>query len=320
LSSPPPTSSALKQQGDKFILPIFPLRKRVKFPTESIQLTLWEERYKALSRYVLDYPSPLILAWNEDHSGKTKRPLPIFGALYCSHKAQIVKGGKGAITPVVEPDDIGVICCVTNSQVFVDGEEVDVSRRHEDTVEKIRLWGLGLARFRVIKVLSNGYDDDYSSDDDEIDCKEKNCSLPFILVEAVRFDDNDGDKEEAAEYGAYGTLGIDDQHASDEIDSRMEQLMLRCSDDAATRERSIQASSDPYSRFVFQSGDENTSSNQNMMLTFALLSQLEATAPAGEMLDMLRTRSMMKRSDYLDRKIPRSTKTWLRDILRIFVE
>ncbi len=119
-----------RKSKHQLILPIFPLRKRVKLPTQTLQLTLWEERYKALSRNVLQ----------QNHDPK------LFGALYCSHKTQIVTEGINPITPLVEVGDVGVVCCVLNSQVFVDGNEVDGDRLNEEDVQKIRINGLGVGR------------------------------------------------------------------------------------------------------------------------------------------------------------------------------
>ncbi len=120
-----------QKSKQQLILPIFPLRKRVKLPTQTLQLTLWEERYKALSRNVLQQSTDPKL----------------FGALYCSHKTQIVTEGINPITPLVEVGDVGVVCCVLNSQVFVDGEEVDRDLLNEGKVQKIRINGLGVGRY-----------------------------------------------------------------------------------------------------------------------------------------------------------------------------
>jgi hypothetical protein len=144
------------------ILPVFPLRKTVKVPTDSIQLTLWEKRYLALARYVL----------NQDRS------CPMFGALYCSHKSYISKGGDGPITPLIEVGDIGVVCHVQKRSIFKNGAEMGIEFKDDDNVEKIQLIGLAVGRFQVEKILSNGYDID-------------NGHLPFILVEASRLDDQD---------------------------------------------------------------------------------------------------------------------------------
>ena len=105
--------SRTAESKDNLILPIFPLRKRVKFPTEKLKLTLWEDRYKMLSRYVLE---------NVSHPD-IDSDQPLFGALYCSHKTQLVRAGRKPVTPLVEVGDIGIICAVTSSQVFINGED-----------------------------------------------------------------------------------------------------------------------------------------------------------------------------------------------------
>jgi hypothetical protein len=56
-------------------LPVFPLRKSIRLPTESLTLNLYEDRYIALSEFILEQKQP------------------IFGALYSSDKPQIVKAG-----------------------------------------------------------------------------------------------------------------------------------------------------------------------------------------------------------------------------------
>ena len=239
---------------NNIVLPIFPLRKRVKFPTERLKLTLWEERYKMLSRFVLE---------NAPHPNN-----PMFGALYCSHKTQIVKSGRKPITPIVDVGDIGIICSVTSSQVFIDGEEVSTSRKDEADVEKIRLWGLGVARFRVEKILSDGLDGDRNE--------------PFILVEASRIDDENifQDGNESHKVGALLNELLDrDGHSFDEnnlFDDKYAYAFLR-----GERRKQIQ-----------------------QMMSFALTSKLEASAPANEMLEMLKCTSTLERLEYLDRKLP----------------
>lgn len=261
------------------VLPIFPLRKRVKFPTETLKLTLWEDRYKALSRYILDNP---------DHS-QSDVSMPIFGALYCSHKTQIVKGGIKPITPLVEIGDIGIICGVTSSQVFINGQEVDSGLKDEASVEKIRLYADGLTRFRVEKILSDGLDEEGNGTGNE-------ASLQFILVEASRLDDD---------------YIFESGDASD-VDERIEELLRR-------RDLIFDATSlmDEKYAYAFQEGGEHRQKQQ--MLTFALTSELEAIAPADEMLKMLHTTSIIERLTYLERKFPRSKKG-LGDVIRYLFE
>ena len=245
-----------RPSANKIVIPVFPLRKRVKFPTEKLKLTLWEERYKMLARYVLDNPSSSNV--DEEH--------PIFGALYCSHKTQVSRGGTRPITPLVECGDIGIICSVTSSEIFIDGEEVCKSRKDEEAVEKIRLWGLGVARFRVDRILSDGLDEQESNG--------------FILVEGTRIDDED--------------IFFNSPTKSDEVQIRMKKLL----DEDAFDKDSLM---DEEYAYAFQEGEQSSQTTQ--MLTFALASNLEATAPADEMLDMLSCTSTLKRLEYLERKV-----------------
>lgn len=149
--------------SEPLVLPIFPLRKTVKMPTESIQLTLWEKRYLALSRCILDQGLEF----------------PLFGALYSAHKSHIIKNGVGPITPLIDVGDIGVVCEVKRCSVFKNNEtEVDVRNKNDNDVSKIQLIGLAVGRFRVDRVISNGYD-------------LENGHLPYILVQASRIDDEE---------------------------------------------------------------------------------------------------------------------------------
>jgi Uncharacterized protein, similar to the N-terminal domain of Lon protease len=295
-SSPPSENIEEGPPQSTFLLPVFPLSKRVKFPTERLKLTLWEERYKALARYVLDRHAPrLLLAVDDDDA------VPIFGALYSSHKAQIVRGGNGPITPVVEPNDVGILCCVTSSQVFVRGEEVELDRKDDKDVEKIRLWGLGVARFRVVKVLSSGYN---NSNKDEIDQNDGDGqSLPFILVEAVFQKDNfiTGDNDDILH-----------------LDQRLQELLRRL--DVTSRDEILLGLEECNQYGCFQQTDEKK--RRLEMLSLALTSRLEPSAPAMEMLEMLRTCSTKERVEYLERKLPsgQSNISWMKDKFRMFFQ
>jgi Lon protease-like protein len=139
-------------RGDRsLILPIFPLRKAVRLPTETLTLNLYEERYLAMSEFVL------------------KSDQRLFGALFSSDKPQVVKGGMGKIVPMIQPGDIGVVF------VLEDSEDGLVQRQGAPPRRQIRLVGTGAGRFQIQKILHNGYGDD---------------SLPFIVVEAILLNDN----------------------------------------------------------------------------------------------------------------------------------
>jgi Lon protease-like protein len=141
-------------RGDRsLILPIFPLRKAVRLPTETLTLNLYEERYLAMSEYVLESDQQ----W--------------FGALFSSDKPQVVKeGGMGKIVPMIQPGDIGTIFVLQDSEeLMIPKQEGALPRR------QIRLVGRGAARFQIQRILHNGYGDD---------------SLPFIIAEAMLLHDD----------------------------------------------------------------------------------------------------------------------------------
>ena len=151
------------KQEANFILPVFPLRKSVRMPSEALTLNLYEERYLALSEYVL-----------------TREPRR-FGALYCSNKPQFVKDGVGPIVPMVDHGDVGVVCNVLYDEQAV----VPISPENDGLRRRIKLQGLAVGRFRIEKVLHNGYGGGFSCDRDK-----HVIHLPFILVEASWFNDS----------------------------------------------------------------------------------------------------------------------------------
>lgn len=155
-------AEATKESKDTFVLPVFPLRKSIRVPSEALTLNLYEPRYLELAEYVLEC-SP---RW--------------FGAMYCSKKPQFIREGDGPIVPMVEPGDIGSVCDVVYDEeaLVPDSSAEDVSQR------RIMLKGLAVGRFRIENVLHSGYGGELSCDQDE-----NVESLPFILVEASRVDD-----------------------------------------------------------------------------------------------------------------------------------
>jgi hypothetical protein len=146
------------------ILPVFPLRKSVRVPSEALTLNLYEPRYLQLAEYVLKHEQQ----W--------------FGAMYSSKKPQFIAKGDGPIVPMVEPGDVGVVCSV----LFHEEAMVPVSRDDDDGPRhrRIKLKGLAIGRFRVEQVLHNGYGGGSICDGDSTVKP-----LPFILVEASRIDD-----------------------------------------------------------------------------------------------------------------------------------
>jgi Lon protease-like protein len=137
------------------ILPVFPLQKSVRLPTESLRLNLYEERYLAMSEFILE------------------QDLPVFGALYASDKPQIVKGGQGPIVPMIDVGDIGVLCFVK------DWEDGMVPTRYPSfTTRRIRLNALAVSRFRIEEIVNDGTMSPQSKDPS------------FIIVKASLVTDN----------------------------------------------------------------------------------------------------------------------------------
>ena len=145
---------------DSFRLPVFPLRKTVRFPTDRLTLNLYEERYLQMSEFILSQQP-------------TKR---VFGAFYSSESPQfVVSAMDGPIVPLIEPGDIGVLCHVRESSDDM------IPTRSGDTRRRIRLDALAVARFQVERVVEDGC------------CMVGNSEnkLPFIMVDASWIRDQD---------------------------------------------------------------------------------------------------------------------------------
>jgi hypothetical protein len=161
---------------DVVLLPIFPLRKRVRFPTDTLMLNLYEERYLAMSEFILS---------SQDSTQKIPPSdsqtllAPIFGAIYSSDKPQIVaNGGSSPITPMLSRGDVGVLCLVKdwmdgmmptrkngrNSNAFEgDNQQDDAEVDTTAFQRRIRLNAVAVTRFCILKIVQES---------------------PFIVVEA----------------------------------------------------------------------------------------------------------------------------------------
>lgn len=114
-------------------LPLFPLRKSVRVPSDSLTLNLYEERYIAISEFILQQDSP------------------VFGTIYSSLKAQIVKGGIGSIVPLLEEGDVGVVCVVKEwHDDMVPTRDPTFERR------RIKLNAVAVARFQIQEIIDDG--------------------------------------------------------------------------------------------------------------------------------------------------------------------
>jgi hypothetical protein len=128
-----------------FSLPVFPLRKSVKYPSDDVTLTLYEERYLSLADHVL---------YGKSRGASPVVPSMIFGAWHCSAKSQIVR--NNTITPLIEVGDVGVLCHV----VYHKDEMISTLESSECKLLRRRVIIVGVAvhRFRVEKIICNGFD------------------------------------------------------------------------------------------------------------------------------------------------------------------
>jgi hypothetical protein len=194
-------SDAATTRRRNLVLSIFPLQKSVRFPTESLTLNLYEHRYLALAEYALasqsdDPDSPL--GWSSQtlnvnfrgvqggqhyNNGRDRssssRVKGLFGALYSGSCPQLVLGGTGPITPIVQRGDVGVVFAVKSSQ------EAYVHMSGSTPRRRIRLVADGSARFRVDRIIQSGHGTE---------------SGPFITVEASLLSDLPLTRSEAAEF------------------------------------------------------------------------------------------------------------------------
>jgi hypothetical protein len=166
-----------------FLLPIFPLRKRVRFPSDRLTLNLYEPRYIAMCDYILQHKyqeSPV------DDDEKDKSMSYIFGAMYTSDKPQIVPQSTGPIVPVLSKGDVGILCVViehSEMSDIPDNDQNDGRRRR-----KVRLEAVGISRFQIEEIIhdgTNGLSRQKSSSPktyDDNDDDSTKMPRPFMLV------------------------------------------------------------------------------------------------------------------------------------------
>ena len=167
-------------------LPIFPLRKSVKFPTERLTLNLYEERFLALADFILEgkvdqYQHQMKQTEAINSIDEKKEENLVFGALYCSAKPQMVVNGIEPITPIIEVGDIGTLFSLL--YYIEEKQESTLQGLDSGRGRKIKLHGIGIGRFRVEEIRHNGYGGGEAMKD--LSCK----PLPFIVVKASKFDD-----------------------------------------------------------------------------------------------------------------------------------
>jgi Lon protease-like protein len=187
----------LDPDNETVLLPIFPLRKHVRLPTDELTLNLYEERYLAMSEFMLSQLSSTIFNVQSRKSGFSN-VVPFFGAVYCSDKHQIItQGGTAPVVPILQPGDVGVLCMVLTwtdgiiptkcSSKEENGNDETVEDDRTDTEtwrRRIRLNALAVGRFRIDRIIHDGT---------LVENKP-----PFILVEAILLKDDYSLKFDAA--------------------------------------------------------------------------------------------------------------------------
>lgn len=136
--------SCALNEHETMSIPVFPLRKRVRFPTDQLTFNLYEERYLQMAEYILG---------EQSSTSHQRSPLPVLGIVYGSHKPQMVRKGTGPIFPMVSVGDFGVLCIVQNSEeAYVPTIGGTEQRR------RIRLEVQGIVRFRIEQIVQHGYE------------------------------------------------------------------------------------------------------------------------------------------------------------------
>ena len=148
-------------------LPIFPLRKFPRLPTDSLALNLYEDRYLQMSKEAI---LPTV----------TRSESSVFGGLYVADLPQIVPKGRGAITPIVQVGQIGTLFIVEDFQL----DDIPILRKDFDQQQSVRLNARGVARFRIDTIVSDG-----TGLVDVVEGGNKE-NLPYLVVNATLVSDN----------------------------------------------------------------------------------------------------------------------------------
>ena len=252
---------------DSFRLPVFPLRKTVRFPTDRLTLNLYEERYLQMSEFILSQPTKF------------------FGAFYSSESPQfVVSAMDGPIVPLIEPGDIGVVCHVQKSSDDM------IPTRSGDTRRRIRLDTLAVARFQVERVVEDGC------------CMVGNGEnkLPFIMVDASWIRDQDNVTE-------YENLKINMNQQLQQLDNHDNQEKARQtggradeSDEECLGSHKLYSGSESisYIQKLLQNGSDTK--HELELLSFALASASQTPySTIKEQKELLAMVSTKQRAEYL---------------------
>lgn len=119
-------------------IPIFPLRKKVRFPTEPLILNLYDERYLSMA---------------ENIQLSTHK---MFGAIFAANMYHVVPQGKGPVVPIAGKGDVGVLFLLDDLSERA-ANDVQIPTHGGTTRRRIRLESKAVARFEVSHICHNGY-------------------------------------------------------------------------------------------------------------------------------------------------------------------
>mmetsp|Transcript_29871 Transcript_29871/g.44112 ORF Transcript_29871/g.44112 Transcript_29871/m.44112 type:complete len:338 (-) Transcript_29871:131-1144(-) len=250
---------------DTFPLPIFPLRKQVRLPGDTLTLNLYEDRYLSMAGDILS---------------SNQR---IFGALYSSNKPQIMKGGQGPIVPLVTAGDVGVVCKVIFDEDSMVDTPTDGFRRR-----RIKLDAIAVGRFSVRHVLKNGYD---RQDSDH----------PYILASVQTVDDV---SPSPAESTSTSSQQLERKLLSllkrlrNEGDAYLQRYLFAPGFQEAMEGKKRTASEAAYFDWASE-GRVLEESRRRQMLSFAAATSLERNLPGNDLEWLLLTRSTTDRLGFI---------------------
>jgi hypothetical protein len=110
--------SSLINQPIILTIPIFPLRKKIRLPTEFLKLNLYETRYIQMARYIVRKQQTMNKNKNMTNTNdKNTMSCPaMFGAIYCANKPHIKSKAIGPIVPYIQANDIGILYLIQEYQ------------------------------------------------------------------------------------------------------------------------------------------------------------------------------------------------------------
>ena len=284
-SSPPTTTNTDSCADDNLItIPIFPVRKYVRLPTDTTELNLFEPRYLQMSRYILD------------------QNFGIFGAMYISNKPQLVKGSNSndgrntnPIVPILEIGDSGVVCYVEKSS------EGMVPTVRDDPLSELRprikLESVAIGRFQIQKIISDGSNPVNNEED-------PNAPLPFILVEASWIHDkqitNDDDIQKLNELKKTINTAMLESDSTTDV-----RPLLQWQEVAKMLEKVTTTQSD-------EKTGRSTTDLEDEIFSFAAATLLLSAKPSGrspsEMTQLLQSQSTIERLEYIQNYIKKKEK------------